>query len=129
VTNTNTPGSLWWDNLLDGNPHEIDLRQERRFKNLSTFRASVYREAEGRHLGVKTHKVSPFQLWVQATGVEERNRYFGPPEVKLRNAVPVPIEEDNPYTIRLDPDNDHAPCTCGSVGQFHTISCAAVTDQ
>jgi len=143
MVNYDYPGSLWWDALLDGTPHEVDIRKDRRFQHLPALRAACYREAETRHLIARTHKVNPFVMRVQATGLVERDRFIGTPQVNLRQVdpgslaplpdshyrSPAPDDEPNPYTVRLDPADVHVPCTCGSVGQFHTISCAAVTDR
>jgi hypothetical protein len=138
MVNHNYPGSLWWDALLDGKPHEIDIREDRRFQHLPALRAACYREADVRHLIVRTHKVNPFVMRVQATGLAERDKFIGMPQTNLRQADPSTLkplpdshyrpepDEPNPYVIRLTPEQAYGRCTCGSVTQeFHTASCAA----
>jgi len=140
MVNYDYPGSLWWDALLDGTPHEVDIRKDRRFQHLPALRAACYREAETRHLMARTHKVNPFVMRVQATGLIERDKFIGMPQVDLRQVDPSslaplpdshyrpPVPEPNPYNVRLDPDRVYAPCTCGSVGEFHTAACIAVIE-
>jgi len=102
----------------------------------ATLRAKLYNEAYARALRARTSVDGESWLWVQAHNPwSPSSAFYASAEMYLEigrraNArVPEPDDEPNPYTIRLDPDNDHAPCTCGSVGQLHTASCAAVTDR
>ena len=132
MVNYNYPGSLWWDTLLDGKVHEVDVREDRRFQHLGALRAACYREAEIRHLIARTHKVNPFVMRVQATGLAERDKFIGMPQVNLRqatDAIPAPrpappVSEPAAVVDAYDADQDERDnCTCGTTDRRHLPSC------
>lgn len=59
-----------WDQLLDGDPHTVDLDHYPAFEGgLNTVRALAYRIAEQRRHTVTTHKLDPTRLQIQAHGI------------------------------------------------------------
>jgi hypothetical protein len=62
--------NLWWDDLLDGRPHLIDLRgqdvQACGYRNPNAFRTTAHREAANRFTRVATYALTPWEIAVQA---------------------------------------------------------------
>jgi hypothetical protein len=63
-----------WDVVLNGYPHVVDLDQIWFSGSVNDLRAVAYREAGRRRRGVKTRKLSPTQLEIQAEAVEREGR-------------------------------------------------------
>ena len=123
----------WWDEVLGGQPYEVDLR-ETPFKNLLALRSACYREADARQRLVTTSKRGIWTLAVQAWGnpnlpqmpstmpfltkdVETRPA----PSRFARSPIPqrpanLPAPQDQPPTTEdpvEDPEALLGPCTCG----------------
>lgn len=58
-----------WDELMDGEPHVVDLDQVWFNGGVNELRAMAYREASRRRCTVKTNKLSATLLQIQAHGV------------------------------------------------------------
>lgn len=119
-----------WDDLLDGQPHVVDLSQLTFAGGISGFRSAVYREAEKRYGYARTKRLDVFNVQVQ--GVDCR-----PDFARRHQASPVPwmaldpAPQDQPSTPTPEPleADDEAllgPCTCGQSPQC-LPDCARVT--
>lgn len=96
-----------WDQLLDGQPHEVDVLALRFEGGLPSFRAAVYREAEKRYGFAKTKRLGGTLLQVQ--GFECRI------SIPQRPVRPAP-QDQPPSTVEPPEDEAEAllgPCTCG----------------
>jgi hypothetical protein len=123
-------GHVSWYHLLNGERHVIDLVTQWDGDS-ARLRRKAYYEAYSRLLKVRTEQTSYRTMAITAFNPwPPGSKYYTLAQDQLERTgqrVPEPDDEPNPYNVRLDPANDHAPCTCGSVGLLHTISCAAVT--
>jgi hypothetical protein len=123
-------GHVSWYHLLNGERHVIDLVTQWDGDG-ARLRRKAYYEAYSRLLKVKTEQTSYRTMAITAFNPwPPGSKYYTLAQDQLERAgqqVPEPDSEPNPYNVRLNPDEVYAPCTCGSVGQFHTASCAAVT--
>jgi hypothetical protein len=127
---------LWWDQILDGRPYEVDLRNTP-YRNLMALRSACYREADSRHRLVATSKRGVYKLGVQAWGNPDLPRmpqsqptfdndiifFAAPTRAELvqsyeppRRSSPAPQDQppsDTEPLIEEDTEALLGPCTCG----------------
>lgn len=133
----------WWDTILDGRPYEVNLSQIFGFSSLASFRVATYRQADLRGIDVRTTKLGPRRLLVQAspeiqvlfhepgeqepgTQIVSRVQGLSPPRLEVAPAAPVrqlsrgvapyrPAAAAGPMTRIVESEEDEllGPCSCG----------------
>jgi hypothetical protein len=56
--------AAWWDALLDGQPHDVDIR-ETTYHTVTLLRAAVYRQAEAFNRVARSKQLGPYVLRIQ----------------------------------------------------------------
>ena len=118
-----------WDQLLDGQPHVVDLFELVYAGGISGFRSAVYREAEKRYGYAKTKRLTVNLVEVQGVDCRpdfaRRHQASPVPWMALdpapQDQPPTPIPQDQEEAFEaLSPQEEEellGPCTCGQAPQ------------